>query len=215
MRLTLISDLHGHLPSDLPPADLLVIAGDIAPETPPQTQTEWAQQKLKPWLEAQPVKRVLAIAGNHDYWLHQAPPTHLPWTYLLDQPFAFEGVRFFGSPWVPLIGISNYPFTASDEDLARRFAEIPGETEILVVHGPPLGILDQPESDPRASLGSRPLLEALPRLERLGLVVFGHIHGSRGTLERDGVLYVNAAVQNEQLEPVNEPISLSWPLSSA
>ena len=43
-------------------------------------------------------------------------------------------------------------------------------------------------------MGDPELLARCQELPELRLVCFGHIHGAYGTEERDGVLYVNAAM---------------------
>ncbi len=55
-------------------------------------------------------------------------------------------------------------------------------------------------------MGCEDLL-ARVRAVRPRLNVFGHIHESRGALWRDGVLFVNAATDEGQLQP----FVLEWP----
>jgi 3',5'-cyclic AMP phosphodiesterase CpdA len=61
MRIVAVSDLHGFLP-DIPPCDLLVVAGDVCPDrfgpfaaihNPPDQQA-WFDRNVRPWLAAAP-----------------------------------------------------------------------------------------------------------------------------------------------------------------
>jgi Icc-related predicted phosphoesterase len=90
--------------------------------------------------------------------------------------------------------------------LAERWALIPQDTQILVTHGPPYGILDEV---PRGEkVGCQDLLDKVVELgqKQLKLHVFGHIHYSYGSYYMGAVQYVNAAVCNESYRPVNPPI---------
>jgi Icc-related predicted phosphoesterase len=84
--------------------------------------------------------------------------------------------------------------------------KIPLDTDILITHGPPSGILDF--VDPKNSPGCEDLTLKLKELKKLKLHVFGHIHESYGTTVRDGVQFVNASIMNGDYEPVHSPIRI-------
>ena len=94
---------------------------------------------------------------------------------------------------------------APDEDLARLWAQIPDDTEILLSHGPPKGYLDRTADGIHA--GSESLRRRLEQLDRLKLVCCGHIHEAHGqdTLP-NGARIVNASLLNERYEPVFSPV---------
>lgn len=72
IKCTGISDLHGLLPKDLPGGDILCIAGDISPLDYQNDQTQmlgWFYLVFLPWVEEVPYKKVLLVAGNHDFFL--------------------------------------------------------------------------------------------------------------------------------------------------
>lgn len=157
MKITAISDFHGQLPphSDLPPADVLVIAGDVCPDIPskegkysfPDTggalQGVWLDTHLRPWLEGCRwwFDHIIAIAGNHDFvFEHKGLVPDLPWTYLEDSGVEIDGVRFWGTPWVP--GLPRWAFHGTANTLAVRARAIPENTDVLISHGPPYQILD-------------------------------------------------------------------------
>ena len=57
---------------------------------------------------------------------------------------------------------------------------IPLDTDVLITHGPPFGILDRCYDDQR--VGCEELLKAVKRVKPK-LHVFGHIHENYGLLE--------------------------------
>jgi Icc-related predicted phosphoesterase len=68
----------------------------------------------------------------------------------------------------------------------------PGNTDILITHGPPRGILDRaPGSSSHA--GDQELLDAVTRVKPR-LHVFGHIHGAHGLVSTPDTLFANAAL---------------------
>lgn len=124
------------------------------------------------------------------------------------------GLRMFGSPYVGLTP-KRQAMTPDDprrcegfvRDHARLeelYAAIPANLDVLVTHGPPLGILDSSvqyggvQRPTPIAIGSRALrdrLLAMKPTERPRLHVFGHEHDARGFVcdEELGCIFVNAA----------------------
>jgi Icc-related predicted phosphoesterase len=90
-----------------------------------------------------------------------------------------------------------------EEELAKYYAAIPNDTEVLITHCPPFGILDRNEDDGRC--GSTALLERIGQLSKLKRHIFGHMHGSYGIEERNGVTFHNVASLNEMYRYQNPP----------
>ena len=89
-------------------------------------------------------------------------------------------------------------------DRKRHWARIPDGLDILITHGPPLGILDHgPGSERRG--GCPELLEAVLQA-RPRLHVFGHFHARYGTLRAADTILVNASLLGENGSLVGEPI---------
>ena len=83
----------------------------------------------------------------------------------------------------------------------QLYAAIPEDTDVLVTHTPPYGILDR---DGSILYGSRVLLERV-RTIRPHLHLFGHIHKSCGTLSDGITIFSNAAIMDEGYDSLNGP----------
>jgi Icc-related predicted phosphoesterase len=97
----------------------------------------------------QPSPEVIAIAGNHDFALEDAPDQGVHrallgarWTYLQDAGVTTaSGLNVWGTSWAPWFG--DLPFVGDRDRLARQFERIPAGLDILIVHGPSYGFGDR------------------------------------------------------------------------
>jgi Icc-related predicted phosphoesterase len=205
MRVCCIADLHGHVPADVPPCDLLLIAGDLGPDDAREGEA-WLNDQFVPWLARQPAAEIVAIAGNHDYVAVERPQLLRAlslWRYLENETATLAGLGIAGSAWSVPFG--TWPLQASEEELGALWQAIPDETEVVLVHGPPYGYCDLTVRGVHG--GSRTLLRRLLDLPRLKLVCTGHIHEGYGrTTLPTGALVVNASLVDVHLQLVNEPI---------
>jgi Icc-related predicted phosphoesterase len=211
MIIDCISDLHGSEP-EMPGGDLLIVAGDMTGRDEP---SQWIN--FFAWLRAQEYEKKVIIGGNHDNFLQECASTKeireigLRWgdecDYLKDSGCEFGGLKIWGSPWTrSFVGMNPecMAFTLRTEDeLDYYWDKIPEDTDILVTHSPPAGILDNTSRKYRVGSSSlRKQLEVLhPRLH-----VFGHIHQGYGKEEHGKTIFVNAAHLNGDYDSANEPI---------
>lgn len=206
-RVCCLADLHGHLPEKLPPCDMVLIGGDICPNGAPLLQSIWLNSVMREWLERIQVP-IVGVAGNHDFvfeakWRHLVPK--LPWVYLEDSFANVSGYKVYGSPWQGRF--FDWAFNLDEDDLARKWAFIPNDVDILLLHGPPYGIGDETSRSfgKREHVGSPSLHEHIMRVKPK-LCVFGHIHCSAGIYEHNDIIFVNAALAGEGHTPEHEPI---------
>lgn len=192
MRLVLGSDLHGHLP-DVPPCDILVLAGDILPE---KDQEIFMENKLKPWLSRTQTGAVVATGGNHDHKLFRRDYP-LPWRFLIDKSETVMGLKFHGTPWCLPLG--RWAWQAPEYLLRYIYSLIPDDTDILISHAPPYSLGDRVQDGELA--GSKSLLERMQGLPNLKLVVCGHIHEARGRYGK----VVNASSIDHRYIPYFDP----------
>jgi len=202
MKVVATSDLHGHL-FDIPECDLLLIAGDIGTDEELFWQTQWFNFVFRDWLNKVPAKKIIGVAGNHDWPFEKCPELiskDLNWTYLQDSGTEYEGLKIWGSPWQLPYGLA---FNLPEQNLAQKWNMIPGDTNILITHSPPfcfgdLNLLCE-------HCGSQSLTERIRDSKELRLAVYGHIHSAKGVYDYNGKILANVAAVNEQYELLKEP----------
>lgn len=176
------------------------------------------------WIANQKYKMVVFIAGNHDrlieeYWKPAKEPIDglkfdFETRYLCDSSTKFEGLKIWGSPWTKTFPGMNPDCSAftcdTEEELAEKWALIPDNTEILITHSPPHGILDKTIDG--KSVGSKSLaLKIGSMINPPKLWVWGHIHEAYGqdkAIRQKPCIMVNASHVNENYKPVNKPIRI-------
>lgn len=219
MKIVCLSDTHNlHGQVTVPNGDVLIHSGDACLRG---TLEEFAA--FANWLAQLPHKHKLFVPGNHDFCVERDTAlcrnllTRAGVRLLIDQGITINGVKFYGTPWVP--NLSGWAYYASSQRLRDRFSDIPSDTNVLITHGPPSGELDlipgvqtigEPHGleedewtdDDGLHVGSMALLQRVKQLGALKLHVFGHIHESSG--QRNGS--VNAAICDRNYKAANLPV---------
>lgn len=205
MRIVCISDTHSmHRQVSVPEGDLLIHAGDCLGVG---TLEELAD--LNDWFGDLPHRHKLLIAGNHDWCLQDEPADAEALItnaiYLRDRSTTIGGLKFWGSPWTPVF--FDWAFSLDrGQSLAERWRLMPEDTDVLITHGPPLGILDQVMTGTHSeSVGCEDLRRRVTQV-RPRLHVFGHIHEGYGQHQDDDALFVNASTCQTSYKPLNPPI---------
>ena len=189
LTIAAISDTHGgHEEAIVPDADVLVHAGDFLTHGSLDDALRFGN-----WLERQPHRYKVVIAGNHDAAFQNQPEAARAALgdaiYLQDEAVEIEGFLFYGSPWTPKF--LNWSFMLPrGPQLAAKWAQIPVETDVLITHGPPRGILDSIYNGRHEGCDD---LAARIREVRPQLHLFGHLHESAGQVELDGTRHANLA----------------------
>lgn len=204
MRIVCISDTHGGgcaLSSSViqvPHGDVLVHAGDLTG----RGRLDQVQREMQ-WLASLPHRHKIFVAGNHDFFFEKTPemiPAVVPpgITYLQDAGVVIDGISFWGSPWQP--EFCGWAFNLPrGEELAKKWAMIPENIDVLITHGPPRKKLDYVLGG--SHVGCSDLARRVAVVRPL-LHVFGHVHEGHGTLVEDGITYVNAAIcDRENYDP--------------
>ena len=211
-KITFISDTHTkhkHLTNDLPGGDILIHCGDIS--------SRGYMTEIKNFLEwfdgIKGYEHKIFIAGNHDFGFQDNPkecakllqdyPTV---TYLEDSSVIVDGIKIYGSPWQPRF--HNWAFNVNRGwDIAQKWEKIPQDTDILITHGPSLGILDITNISERVGCEDlyKRVMEINPKVHACG-----HIHSSYGMKEIDGMTFINASNLGEDYLYQNDPITLDF-----
>ncbi|KAI8065889.1 Metallo-dependent phosphatase-like protein [Gongronella butleri] len=213
-RFVCMSDTHTKtsFPFTIPDGDVFLHTGDL-------TRFGCTLHDFAPtidWIASLPHKIKIVIAGNHDHCMDRENHRYLNHrrdvlerlrergiVYLEHQsiqlPASFGGYNIFGSPYTLL----HYHGAFMERSLEKYWQNVPDDTDILMVHGPPLGHLDLTRRGVHVGC---PDLATRIRSVRPQAVVFGHIHESYGYKVSDGILYANSAAVNVRYKAHNPPI---------
>jgi Icc-related predicted phosphoesterase len=208
-KLVICSDtheLHSHL--SWPEGDILVHAGDFTMIGRPDKIEEFGY-----WLRDSPFSAIVIIAGNHDILFQKKPEKakkllskHDKIHYLEDTECRINGISFYGTPWQPEFG-SGWAFNVNaEEELRKKWQNIPPDVQILITHGPPAGILDFTVD--RKHAGSTSLLAEIIQRIKPKLHIFGHIHEGHGICSITHTMFINASICDPNYLPIHSPIVL-------
>lgn len=184
MKLAMVADTHGKRPL-LPAGDVLIHCGDLT------HLGSFRELKAEiEWLKSQPHRFKLFVGGNHDVCLENLMQKNMeaqlrkllqPIIYLRDSGVVIQGVRFWGSPWIPPYSGS---FQASAKERQQRFFKIP-KVDVLITHGPGAGILD-------GGAGCE-YLRATVQQMKPAVHCCGHVHEHPGQVQNGGTSFFNVA----------------------
>lgn len=213
----MMSDLHGYLPKPetVPECDVVGLCGDIVPldyQNDDVKSIAWFCLEFVPWTDKLRCKKVLFIAGNHDFFLEHlmyGPANEdgvkkvrsagevlrklLPGdnkgrhkiVYLRDSSFEFEGKRFYGTPWIS--GLPGWAFDVPEIILeSDKFDKIPNKLDVLMTHIPPnlcnMGTVLQHNYHYGCEWGSDALRKVLVA-KNVKYTFCGHVHTGEHTMQ--------------------------------
>lgn len=196
MRILHLSDthnLHRQLPA-LPAADVIVHSGDISYAGTGQEVMDFID-----WFAALDYEYKIFIAGNHDSCLDGKSTALMQALlpegchYLCNTGIVIAGVKFWG---VPLF---------LSEELSGSYLDsiehIPADTDVLISHRSPQGILDISDGYTYGCPDlRRKVLDVCPRYH-----LFGHIHDAYGVEKSAHTTFANAALVDDDYQLVNAP----------
>ena len=218
MRFIMLSDVHGFFNIDIPDGDVLIFAGD----TLAGRGTLISLSKFNKWLGELPHKHKIVIAGNHDFVFdthkHLCKAILSNAVYLEHEPYYIIGhdynpvkddynrIKLFASPYHPKVWGK---FELEREDLHAVWDTVPDDVDILITHGPPMGIMDWTEMGAKGHeggghVGDQALLEAVLRIEPM-VHIFGHIHEGYGHSRIGKTHFFNVSICDVEYNPVNKP----------
>lgn len=237
MKFLATSDLHGWLPQISEEFDLLMICGDVCPDMYgiEYSQIDWFDKVFIPWVRTLPFKnawsKVIYVPGNHDkcfdglvsklqimLW-EQNTDWHLK--ILVHDEYDFEYpvsdgtdvLRIFGTPYCTQFG--NWSFMVDDDELERKYSQIPSDIDILLSHDSPniekLGaVLDEESRFYNPSAGNSILAD---HIWRVNPKIFhsGHMHsGNHNFILKGGVWMANVSLVDENINPSNDILSYNF-----
>lgn len=192
MKILHISDTHGchHRLRDLPDADVVVHSGDFTMGGSQEEALDFLN-----WFCDLPHRHKIFICGNHDDCLYGANIEGLDDNvhYLCNSEVEIDGIKFYGVPM--------FMGDCVTDRQSRNYARIPDNTDVLITHCPPYGILD---FDDNINYGDKELLERVsavaPRLH-----LFGHIHAQHGRCKIGLTTFSNAAIMSDSYDSLQTP----------
>lgn len=217
MKLVVISDTHGmhRKIKSLPEGDVLIHCGDFTNVGEKHQVIDFIE-----WLNQQPHKHKIFIAGNHDrsfdpkfhtsaydgFWLSDTKKyiEQLGLHYLENSDVRIDGVKFWGSPITPDFWPQHWAFNCPRGAKIRTvWNQIPDDTDVLITHGPPAHRLDWCVNG--NLVGCEDLTYHIQRVSPI-FSLFGHIHESYGVEQTIDCTYANASLLNENYELKNSPL---------
>lgn len=189
MKIWFISDTHQkHGFLKVPEVDMIIHAGDVS-NVKSTHENEQEVLNFICWFKNLDIKHKIWIAGNHDTSIEAGlvrpnEISNLKYQYLEHNSIVVDGLRIFGSPYTP--AFNNWAFNVKRSKSDTYWQAIPDDCDILITHGPPLGILDHTQNGTSIgtdengntavySCGDKSLLNHIKRVKPK-IHVFGHIH---------------------------------------
>lgn len=212
VKVVAISDTHNkHDKIAIPPCDILIHAGDESMRGSKEETMAFAE-----WLDKQPAKHIVWIPGNHSVKMEAHWPGSMRWlsdisprtNILMNSHVTCEGLKIWGSPVTPWFHDWAWNVRRGP-DIKKYWDMIPDDTNIVVTHGPPHGVLDKVHlgTSWEDSVGCEELKKAMLRVKPK-LMVFGHIHEGYGCQLANGTIYCNASIMDTSYQPVHAPWEL-------
>lgn len=198
MHIVALSDTHNYVPRTAPlDGDLVIHAGDA---------TNFGGSKeldhfLWWFTNIMPQKHKIFVYGNHEVKVNDPKSQKVIKSYqkryenlhiLNDTGVCIDGIKFWGSPWCPGEReiMQHWGFYIEDDaERMQKFTLIPNDTDVLITHTPPLGILDKVKN---RHLGCPSLLTRVEEIEPK-FHVFGHVHESAGIEEHSNTTFINVS----------------------
>jgi Icc-related predicted phosphoesterase len=161
------------------------------------------------WFELLPIKYKVFVAGNHDIaierkWITREHFVEKNIIYLENESITIDGINIWGSPYTPSFG-NGWAFNEKRDKLHNTWSTIPDNTDIVITHGPPKGILDlsYDYSGKLEYCGCNALKKRMITLQPK-LCLFGHIHNcddiiNAGTIKLSAyeTVYSNGSVMTD------------------
>ncbi len=215
MKFTCISDTHQkHDEIEVPEADIVFHSGDSNSGSLPRLRN------FLEWFSELPHKHKVFIAGNHDWVFQRNHKKALEMVkeyedkgviYLQDEEIILEGIKIYGSPQTP--EFCNWAFNCwrtveefyadnygqTYDYIGKYWIKIPKDTDILLTHGPPNGILDKCPESVGCELLLKIVKQIVPKYH-----IFGHIHEGRGDEIHEGIQFINASSLDGRYNPIEE-----------
>lgn len=208
MRFVFISDVHEQWHGiKIPKCDILISSGDYSYRGKPEVV-----KNFHAWLDEQDADHIVSVQGNHEMWVEknfalakEIALKECPRVHFIDEGLAEVGpYKIWGSAITPWF--HDWAWNRNrGADCKKHWDLIPDGVDVIVTHGPPMGILDIVRPYTTDPLGCYDLKQAVDRIKPK-VHAFGHIHDGYGVFDNGTTKFVNASICTERYDPFNEPI---------
>jgi len=179
-----------HQKLQVPKVDTVIHSGDATNSRDSHRNTSEFTIFLE-WFSNLQIKNKIFVAGNHDvvtqrfrYWPEKI--SELGITYLENNSTEIDGIKMWGSPYTPSFG-EGWAWNIPRNKSSLLWSNIPDDTDIVITHGPPAGILDTTFDRDQLlkKCGDASLAYAI-LIKKVRAHFFGHVHNS-GRIVNSGV----------------------------
>ena len=183
MKIWHISDTHGNqgllqVPTGV---DIVVHSGDASNYLDPY-RNEPEMRAFVDWFATLPIPVKVFVPGNHDTSVDKGLVSRdliesRGIKMLVDEEAEICGLKFWGTPWTPRYG--NWSYMKDRGTINRIWEHIPDDTDVLITHGPPYGVLDATyaRNNKVELTGCSALMKRVAKVQPR-LMLFGHIHST-------------------------------------
>lgn len=195
MRIIATSDTHNeHASIKVPYGDIFIHCGDATSKGDARETKDFLE-----WMISLPHPHKIYVPGNHDLFfeskLHlikRVIPDNL--NVLIEDEVSIHGIKFYGSPITPRHGSNAFSRTRGHQ-MREYWKNIPLDTDVLLTHCPPYGILDTNMKGDNC--GCEELTYKVKQVNPK-YHLFGHIHDGYGMKEINGTKFHNVAYLNRK-----------------
>lgn len=209
-----ISDTHGfhnQLRIEDDKYDYIFITGDVTNSKDTKKNKEELDSFLSFIVNVKVKKEIIMVPGNHDVSIERLNLKNyvesfgvrclIHEEYVIENKISNTTFKIFGTPYTPTHG-ENWAYMRDRNKLSEYWKDIPDNTDMLLVHGPPKGVLDlsyRQEDNHIERCGDKSLLNRLNELKQCRYILFGHIHDCKdiqnyGVLRRNRREFINSAL---------------------
>lgn len=187
--------------------DMIIHAGDVS-----NIGKKEGVESFMDWFKNLNFEYKIFVAGNHDYYFERAADAEIQKlipkeiVYLNDAGIKIQDINIWGSPIQPWF--YDWAFNRKrGTDIKKHWDLIPANTDILITHGPPFGILDRTTTG--QNVGCDDLLEKV-KVVNPKIHAFGHIHEAYGVRDIGDTKFINASVLTVKYRMENAPIEIDY-----
>jgi len=225
MKLIVFSDTHGRHnlldvylkdPDFIKDVDIIIHAGD-ATNSKARATNELEMHDFLEWYSDLDIPTKIFVPGNHDVSIESnmvKKDSYLDINFLIHQSLSIDGINFFGSPYTPTFG-EGWAYNRARHKIVDAWDTIPDNTDVLITHGPPKGILDMTHRNGNnfELVGCKSLLNKVFTLDKLQYHIFGHIHDEKNVINSgyriiNNTIFINASIVDLRLKVINIPIKI-------